>query len=90
MKLLKKYAPLHHLVFISFHVVLNSDTLQTFVLQRFQREKIFSSVVAKFGPNVIHDSVCSASHTVVMEHYIALIECIQFVDVCLFVSFLIL
>lgn len=52
-----------------------------------REEKIYSSIVAKFGPNVIHDSVSSASHTVIMEHYIALIECCS-VCWCLCVCFL--
>lgn len=63
------------IVDINVHVCMLTDTLQIFVLQMFQREKVFSSVVGKFGPNVIHDSVSSASYTVIMEHYIALIEC---------------
>lgn len=37
-------------------------------------QKIFSCAVYKFGPDVIPDSVSSASHTVIMEQYITLIQ----------------
>lgn len=59
---------------INVHMCMLTDS-PTLYYRGSRGEKIFSCAVDKFGPDVIPDSVSSASHTVTMEQYLTLIQC---------------